>query len=108
MTPQPKHGEVWLADLGLAGKTRPVVILSRTDPDPPRAITIYVPITTQDRSSNYEVSLGHLRFLDDASVANVQGIASLPLIRLVKRLGVLPAVDLVRVKDAVRWACDLA
>ena len=107
MTPRPKHGEVWLADLGLAGKTRPVVILSRTDVDPPRALTIYVPITTQDRSSNYEIGLGHLSFLDQASVANVQGIGSLPLVRLVKRLGTLPNDDLSRVKEALQWACDL-
>jgi hypothetical protein len=33
MSPQP--GEVWLADLGLAAKTRPVVIVSRQDPNPP-------------------------------------------------------------------------
>ena len=30
MNPQP--GEIWLADLGLAAKTRPVVIVSRQDP----------------------------------------------------------------------------
>ena len=29
MSPHP--GEVWLADLGLAAKTRPIVILSRHD-----------------------------------------------------------------------------
>ena len=40
-------GEVWLADLGLAAKTRPVVIVSRHDLDPPRALAIYVPLTTQ-------------------------------------------------------------
>ncbi len=34
MSPQP--GEVWLADLGLAAKTRPVVVVSRLDPDAPR------------------------------------------------------------------------
>lgn len=28
----PRPGEVWLADLGLAAKTRPIVILSRSDP----------------------------------------------------------------------------
>jgi mRNA interferase MazF len=44
MNPQP--GEVWLADLGLAAKTRPVVIVSRDDPDPPRALVLYVPLTT--------------------------------------------------------------
>ena len=107
MTPRPKHGEVWIADLGLAGKTRPVVILSRTDNDPPRALAIYVPITTQDRSSDYEVTLGHLSFHDPASVANVQGIGSLPLIRLEKRIRILPEVDLSRVKAALQWACDL-
>ena len=31
-------GEVWLADLGLAAKTRPVVIVSRDDPDSPLEI----------------------------------------------------------------------
>ena len=30
-------GEVWMADLGLAAKTRPVVIVSREDPDPRHA-----------------------------------------------------------------------
>ena len=107
MTPRPKHGEVWIADLGLAGKTRPVVILSRTDHNPPRALAIYVPITTQDRSSDYEVDLGHLAFLDDASVANVQGIGSVPLVRLEKRIGRLPNDDLTRVKAALQWACEL-
>ncbi|AFY87173.1 MAG: hypothetical protein CLLPBCKN_003918 [Chroococcidiopsis cubana SAG 39.79] len=29
-----KPGEVWLADLGLAAKTRPVIIVSRYDPTP--------------------------------------------------------------------------
>ena len=55
MNPQP--GEVWLADLGLAAKARPVVIVSRHDPDPPRALVIYVPLTTQNRQSAYEVAL---------------------------------------------------
>lgn len=51
----PRAGEVWLADLGLAAKTRPVVIVSRHDPEPPRALVLYVPLTTQDRQSSYEV-----------------------------------------------------
>jgi mRNA interferase MazF len=47
----PKPGEVWLVDLGLSAKTRPVVIVSRYDPNPPRALVIYVPLTTQNRGS---------------------------------------------------------
>ncbi len=42
----PKPGEVWLADLGLVAKTRPVVVISRYDPNPPRTLVIYVPLTT--------------------------------------------------------------
>ncbi|MCC5642224.1 type II toxin-antitoxin system PemK/MazF family toxin [Nostoc sp. CHAB 5824] len=51
----PKPGEVWLVNLGLAAKTRPVVVVSRYDPTPPRALVLYVPITTQNRGSTYEV-----------------------------------------------------
>lgn len=51
--------------------------------------------------------LGHLSFLDDASVANVQGIASLPLVRLEKRLGTVPVADLARIKEALKWACEI-
>jgi len=43
----PRPGEIWLADLGLSAKTRPVVIVSRFDPDAPRALIVYVPLTTQ-------------------------------------------------------------
>jgi mRNA interferase MazF len=72
----PQRGEVWLADLGLAAKVRPIIILSRDDPDPPRKITVYVPLTTQNRGSRYEVELPRLSFLSAESTANLQGIAS--------------------------------
>ena len=71
----PRPGEVWLADLGLAAKTRPIVVVSRHDPDPPRALVICVPLTTQDRQSRYEVPIPKVGFLDAVSVANVQGVA---------------------------------
>jgi len=90
----PKAGEVWLADLGLAAKTRPVVVLSRDDPDPPRALFIYVPLTRQNRGSEYEVQLSRLSWLDPESTANIQGIASLPPPRFERRLGQLPTSDL--------------
>ena len=84
MSPNP--GEVWLADLGLAAKTRPVVIVSRHDPDAPRTLVLYVPLTTQNRQSRYEVALPRVGFLDRDSVANVQGLGSLPTVRLERRL----------------------
>jgi mRNA interferase MazF len=103
----PRPGEVGMADLGFAAKFRPVIIVSREDPDPPRALMIYVPITTQDRGSPYEVALPRTRFLQKGSVANVQGIASLPTVRLDRRLGTLPTETLNQIKQAIAWALEL-
>ncbi len=100
-------GEVWLADLGLAAKYRPVVIVSRADPDPPRALVLYVPLTTQDRQSEYEVRLPRLRFLDPDTVANVQGLGSLPTVRLGRRLGKLPDAAMWDIKRALACALDI-
>ena len=105
MNPQP--GEVWLADLGLAAKTRPVVVVSRFDPDPPRALILYVPLTTQNRQSVYEVVPPKLSFLNQDSVANVQGLTSLPTVRLERRLGKLPNDVMIRIKRAIAFALDL-
>jgi mRNA interferase MazF len=104
---KPRAGEVWMADLGFAAKFRPVVIVSRQDPDPPRALTIYVPITNQGRGSPYEVLLPKCRFLQEGSVANVQGIASLPTVRLDRRIGTLTAGTMNEIKKAIAWALDL-
>jgi len=104
---KPEPGEEWLADLGLAAKPRSVVIVSRDDPDPPRALVIYVPLTTQNRHSPYEVVLPKLRFFSRESVANVQGIGSLPKTRLERRLGKLPENAMKAIKDAVVFALDL-
>lgn len=104
----PRPGEVWLADLGLAAKTRPVIIASRFDPNPPRALVLYVPLTTQNRMSRYEVILPRLPFLDRDSVANVQGLAAIPVVRLERKLGSLPAAAMTELKTALAFALDFS
>ena len=103
----PCHREVWLADLGMIAKTRPTVVLIADQLIAPRSLIIYIPITRQNRGSELEIVLGHLPFLEKDSVANVQGIGSLPSVRFEKRLGVLPAEDLAAVKKALVKACAL-
>jgi mRNA interferase MazF len=103
----PRQGEVWLVDMGMAAKTRPGVVLIADNLDVPRSLVIHVPITRQNRGSELEVALGHLSFLDKESVANVQAIGSLPSVRFERRLGVLPAADLLLVKQALVKACAL-
>lgn len=70
----PEPGEVYRVDLGMAGKVRSFVVVSRRDEDPPRALALCVPITTQNRGSKYEVELSRVRFLRELSYANVQGL----------------------------------
>ena len=106
MNPHP--GEVWLADLGLAAKTRPVVIVSRHDEDPPRSLVVYVPLTTQNRRSRYEVEIPNLPFLRQQGVANVQGIASIPTARLERRLGQLPDEALRKIREALAYLLESA
>ena len=103
----PRRGEVWLADLGWEGKVRPVVIVSREDPDPPRSLVIYVPLTTQNRGSDYEVPIPKVRFLDRNSVANVQGLGSVATVRLGRKLGTLPGETIAAIENAVLWALAL-
>ena len=103
----PRHGEVWLLDMGMVAKTRPGVIVIADNLNAHRSLIIHIPITKQNRGSELEVPLGHLPFLDKESVANVQGIGSLPSVRFERRLGVLPAADLAAVKKALVRACAL-
>ncbi|MDD5262709.1 MAG: type II toxin-antitoxin system PemK/MazF family toxin [Methylacidiphilales bacterium] len=101
-------GEVWLADLGMAAKTRPVIVVSRYDSNPPRDIIIYVPCTTQDRGSSYEVNISELSFLREDGVANVQGLGSVPSRRLERKLGVVPDALMQKIRNAIKFALNLA
>jgi mRNA interferase MazF len=103
----PRHGEVWVVDMGMAAKTRPAIVLIADNLTAPRSLLIHIPITRQNRGSELEVPLGHLPFLDAESVANVQAIGSLPSVRFEKRLGVVPESDLKKVKAALIKACSL-
>lgn len=105
MTPYP--GEIWLADLGLAAKTRPILVVSRYDPDPPRAMVTYIPLTTQYRQSPYEVALPRLRFLNQDSYANVQGLGSIPKVRLERGLGKLSDNGMIEIKNTISFVLDL-
>jgi mRNA interferase MazF len=97
----PRRGEVWLADLGYVEKTRPVIVISRDESNPPRAITTYIPITKENRGSAYEIDLGQLGFLDRGSVANVQAVATAGTHRFLFRKGVVPPDLLKKVEQAL-------
>ena len=103
----PKLGEVWLVDMGIAGKVRPAVVMLDDAVAVERSLIVYVPVTSQNRGTALEVSLGHLRFLTKDSQANVQAIGSLPRARFERRLGALTAADLEKIRQAMRLAFGL-
>jgi mRNA interferase MazF len=103
----PTPGELYLVDLGMVGKVRPAVVISREDPESPRALAICAPLTTQDRGSAYEVALGKLKFLDKESWINVQGLMSVGHEKLIRKLGRITTPQMEQVKAALRYALDL-
>lgn len=105
MTPDP--GEVYRVDLGMAGKVRYFVVVSRHDDDPPRALALCVPITTQNRGSKYEVELPRVRFLRELSYANVQGLQAVQHHELEGPVGRFTASTMTVIRDALRYAMEL-
>lgn len=49
---QPKPGEIWWVDLGMKAKFRPMMVVSREDPNSERALTVCVPCTTEIKGGN--------------------------------------------------------
>ena len=103
----PVPGEIHLIDLGMVGKVRPAIVVSREDANAPRAVSLCVPVTTSNRGSRYEVHLGKLRFLDKESWANVQGLTSVEHSKLLRRLGRTSPTQLTVIRDALRFVLEL-
>lgn len=83
----PNRGEVWQADLGMAAKVRPVLVVSVPITERDYALVQVIPHTTQKRGASFEVDI-QLPFLQPG-VFNLQGMLAVPLSRFVKKLGVL-------------------
>ena len=104
---EPQAGEVWYADLGIAEKSRPVLVLAYPRETDARSLVIVVPLTSQLRGMRGEVDLGKPRWLPKRSAANVQGLASFDPHKLARRMGALTKSEMDRVKEAVRDLLDL-
>ena len=84
---QPTRGEVWLFDLGMTAKTRPVLVVSVAYGDVDRAIVTVVPHTTELRGSPYEIPAS-APFLQRGAFL-VQGISTYPKAWAIRKIGVL-------------------
>jgi len=105
----PKPGEVYWVDLGMAAKHRPLMVVSREDPQAERALAVCVPLTTSTRGGSYEVPVPRVRWMPgaDEGVANVQGITSVEHHRLERRAGRFEPAVIERVRKAISWMLEL-
>jgi mRNA interferase MazF len=99
---KPKPGDVWFAELGMAEKSRPVLVLAFPGSEDARALTVVAPLTSQIRGMRGEVDLGKPRWLPKHSAVNVQGLASFDHRKLARRMGELNPAHMKEVKAALR------
>ena len=83
----PRRGEVWLFDLGMAAKTRPVLVVSVEYGDSDRAIITLIPHTTELRGSSFEIPV-EVPFLRPGAFL-VQGVSTYPKAWAIRKLGAL-------------------
>ena len=102
-----RPGEVYRADLGMAAKVRPVLIVSREDANRPLDLVLGVPLTAENRGSQYEVTMPRVRFLREIATANVQGLQAFRPGEMAGPIGRFESGAMAAVKDALRWAMDL-
>ena len=102
-----KPGEVYRVDLGLGGKVRLMLVVSRLDEDPPRALSVCVPITTAYRGSQYEVELPGRPFLRSKSYANVQGMQAIQHHEMNGPIGIIYGEAFNRLKEALKFIFEI-
>ncbi len=98
--PSPDRGEIWIVDLGMAAKIRPCLVLSIPSADEDRALVTLVPHTTSPRNSRFEIASSTK--LLKPGVFDTQNLITVPLAKLVRKLGTLPADQLASVEQSVR------
>jgi mRNA interferase MazF len=97
---RPNRGEIWLVDLGLAQKTRPVVILSVQPEGEERVVITYVARTTSIRGTRFEISHEAPGF--KPGVFDAQSIGTIPTARLMKRIGAVREDTMAAIQETVR------
>ena len=102
---QPKRGEVWQVDFGLAGKVRPAAVINVELAETDRSLFCIVPHTTALRGSQFEVIVP-VRFLDPGAFL-VQGITNFTASRFGHKLGRLNETQLHLLEDGLRHAFGL-
>ena len=96
----PDRGEVWLADLGIAAKTRPGLVMSVPPAPQDRVLVTLVPHTTSVQGTRFEVVIAK-PFLKPGAF-DAQGLVTVAPARLLRKLGELQPTEMTLVEEAVK------
>jgi mRNA interferase MazF len=96
----PNRGEVWIVDLGLAGKVRPALILNRKYSENDRDLVSVIPHVTTLRGSVFEIHI-NAPFLKPGAFL-VQNPVTISRVKAERLLGKLTTQQLATVELGVR------
>jgi mRNA interferase MazF len=103
VSPAPRRGEVWLAQLD---KTRPVIVLTRDPMGRVLNSVIVAPVTSTVRGTSTEVEVGGLDGVRLPSVANLDAVQLVARSRFQRRVGRVRPTTMAALCGALAIAVD--
>ena len=104
--PDAQRSEIWLVDLGYVAKVRPCLVVSVDTGPSDRDLVSLVPHTTSARQSRFETAVV-VPFLREGAF-DAQSLVTVPRVKLIRRLGVLPEAEMREVERTLASWLGLA
>ena len=98
--PQARAGEVWIVDLGMAAKVRPCLLLTDYPRDDELALITILAHTNTLKGNRWEHPCPK-PFLREGAF-HLQQIHSVPVVKLIRKLGEMAANDLTIIHQKLR------
>jgi mRNA interferase MazF len=96
------RGDVVIVDLGFAAKVRPCVVVSISNSDQQRNMSVVVPLTTEIRGGQSEVKFTKPPWLRQESVVNLLGIAGVDNSKIERRIAAFPVEKMPEIEAGLR------
>ena len=96
------RGDVVVVDLGMSAKVRPCVVVSVSNSDRQRNMSVVVPMTTEIRGGECEVRFPKPSWLRQESVVNVLGIAGVDNAKIERRISAFPVEKMSEIESVLK------
>jgi mRNA interferase MazF len=96
------RGDVVVVDLGMTAKVRPCVVVSVSNSDRQRNMSVVVPMTTEIRGGECEIRFPKPAWLRQESVVNALGIAGVDNTKIERRISIFPAEKMLEIESVLK------